>query len=103
MSIETKIQISAWSNREKIPKFTKYKDKSAGCHLVNEKPKKLYDYYVCDYCKNEIVIKDKKEQQDGGIAILPNSLTYRGEIQVALHNKCLKHLVKELERERWGD
>lgn len=94
-----KLQISTWESRENVPKYVKYKQKPAGSHLVNYKAEKDYEYYKCDYCGQEIVIKTKRENQDGGIAVLPNSLTNRGAIKVALHNRCLNPLLSQIEKE----
>ena len=62
---------------------------SSGSTVVNER-KMLYKYYVCDYCKEEIEIKENKQDQTGG------TLVYRG-MELALHNKCLKPVLKEFE------
>ncbi|MCI8618157.1 MAG: hypothetical protein HFJ60_08025 [Clostridia bacterium] len=94
-----KQEIGRWSSRENVPKYVKYKKKPDGSHLVNYKQQKDYEYYKCDYCGEEIVIKDKADEQDGGIAILPNTITNRGNIKIALHNRCLKPLLREAEKE----
>lgn len=94
-----KEKISSWSNRDSIPKYTKYKKKPEASHLVKYKDEKEYEYYQCDYCGQEIIIKKKLEEQDGGIAILPNTITNRGAVKVVMHNKCLKPFLKDVE---WG-
>ena len=94
-----KQEIGRWSSRENVPKYVKYKKKPDGSHLVNYKQQKDYEYYKCDYCGEEIIIKDKSEEQDGGIAILPNTITNRGNIKIALHNRCLNTLLREIEKE----
>lgn len=94
-----KQEIARWCNRENVPKNVKYKQKPQGSHLVNYKAEKDYEYYKCDYCGQEIIIKNKPEDQDGGIAILPNTITKRGNVKVALHNKCLNPLLREIEKE----
>lgn len=98
MSIDVKVKLSEWSSREKVPKYVKYKPKPEGSHLVNHKVEKDYNYYKCDYCGEEIVIKNKKDEQDGGIAALPDTLTHRGKIEIALHNRCLNPLLREFNR-----
>ena len=64
-----------------------------------ERHEKEYEYYKCDYCGQEIVIKKKLEEQDGGIAILPNSITNRGAVKVVMHNKCLNPFLKDIKEE----
>lgn len=59
---------------------------------------KLYDYYICDNCGSEIKLDIKQTERSGGIAILPNSLTKCGELKVALCNKCVKDVLKQLEK-----
>lgn len=91
-------ELNTWSVREHIHKCVKYKKKPDGSHLVNYKNEKAYEYYVCDYCGKEIIIQEKPEETDGGIAILPGTLTRKGNIKVILHNRCLNPLIKEIER-----
>lgn len=86
--------------RNKPEKLTKYEEKE-GRHLTKEKPVKLYDYYVCDYCGKEIKIEDKWENQTGGVVKIPQSLSnYRSVFNLALHNDCLKSVIKEFENLR---
>lgn len=94
-----KEKILSWSSRDNIPKYVKYKEKPDGSHLVRYKDEKEYEYYKCDYCGQEIVIKKKLEEQDGGIAILPNSITNRGAVKVVMHNKCLNPFLKDIKEE----
>lgn len=63
----------------------------------NEKKQKLYDYYKCDYCSKEIIIKDKKHEMSGGTVVIPKTLTKCGNITLALCNKCLNKTLKEFE------
>lgn len=65
--------------------------------MVNSEKTKIYDYYVCDYCKEQIRLDAKKPERSGGIAIIPHSLTKCGELRLALHNKCLKPIIQEIE------
>lgn len=85
------------SKRGAVPIYAKMTPKEVGCHLTNCKPKKLYDYYKCDYCGAEIRIKNKRHEMTGGIAIIPHTITRRGELKLALCSKCLKPALKELE------
>jgi len=84
--------------REKVPIYTKLKPKpTEGRHLIKYKDEKDYDYYICDYCGAEIRIKKKRHEMTGGIAIIPHTITRRGELKLALCSKCLKPALKELE------
>ncbi len=94
---QLKIKFSVWAQRDKIIKHRKDKPKTEGSHLVKEKSILDYEYYNCDYCGKEIKIADKWENQTGNIMELPASITNRGKIQIAIHNKCLKCFLKDLE------
>ena len=61
------------------------------------KKEKLYRYYTCDYCNEEIKITPKIDEQLGGIVILPRSLTKRDPIKLCLCNKCLNPVIAEFE------
>lgn len=75
--------------RKKLEIYTKYKaGDGIGSHLVNEKKIKLYDYYKCDYCGEEIKIEKNRIEQSGGI------IKIKG-MTLALHNRCLKFYLKE--------
>lgn len=84
--------------REKVPKYTKYKEKpEAGKHLVKYPVIKEYEYYICDYCKSEIIILKKKYEMTGGIAKFPAGVTGKEDVELALCNKCLNPLLREFE------
>ena len=84
---------TALKHRKEIEKYQKYKSKDTiGSHLVSEKKVKLYNYYKCDYCEGEIKIEDNRAEQTGGI------IEFKG-MTLALHNKCLKEVLKEYEEE----
>ena len=74
-------------------------DKGTGCHLVNAKVKEKYRYYSCDYCGKEIKIEKDISKATGGICKIPASLTKRGDLILALHNKCLKPVINEFKEE----
>lgn len=74
-------------------------DDNLGAHLVNRKIKEKYKYYRCDYCGEEIKISDKWDEKTGSKIVIPSSITKCGEVTVALHNRCLKPMLKELEEE----
>ena len=89
-----------YKTRFKPTASAKYEEKhEQGRHLVKtEKPKKIYDYYICDYCKGEIVIKDKSYEQTGGVMKIPQSLSNAEKVfYLSLCNKCVKPVVKEFE------
>lgn len=92
------------SRRGNVPIYAKMKPKEAGCHLTNCKPRKEYDYYKCDYCGKEIKILDKKQDMTGGTITFRHIVTKHGDIEMALHNKCLKPVLKifeEGETKQW--
>jgi len=88
---------SKLSYRKEIPIFTKMKPTPDGGNIINYKKEKLYRYYKCDYCGAEIRITDKKQDMTGGIAIIPHTITKRGELKLVLCNKCLKPALEGLE------
>ena len=91
------MDINNLSGRSKVPEYEKLKPKPDASHLVQHKKELLYKYYICDYCGAEIKILEKRQEMTGGITILPNSLTRRGNVKMALCNKCLNSVLKELE------
>lgn len=58
------------------------------------------DYIICDYCKSKIIMYKNRFKRVGGIAELPDSLTNKGIVKVALCNKCLKPAMREFERRK---
>lgn len=88
------------SCRSEVPIYTTYKPTPDGGNVVNYKKEKLYNYYKCDYCGSEIKITKKRQDMTGGIAIIPHTVTKRGEIKLALCNKCLNPVIREFEEER---
>lgn len=87
------------SSRGAVPIYSKIKPKPEGSHLVNHKIEKEYDYYKCDYCGNEIKILKKKQEMTGGVVTMPHTVTRRGDIKLALCNKCLKPVLNIFEAE----
>lgn len=73
--------------RKKPEKHEKYI--SEGSQVINTK-RKIYEYYKCDYCGEDIEIKENKAEQTGG------TVKVKGTI-LALHNKCLKPFLKKEE------
>ena len=93
-------KVKQLAERNEIVKYTKYKEnKEDAKHLVNYKKEKDYEYYLCDYCFKEIKIASKWEERTGGVIELPLELSKRGKVKVAMHNKCLKQFLKEMEME----
>lgn len=85
------------SNRGNVPVYAKMKPKPEASHLVNYKNEKEYEYYKCDYCGGEIKILEKKQEMTGGTIIFKHLVTKHGDIEMALHNKCLKPILKIFE------
>ena len=92
-----KINLYYCSARTEIIKHKKFKPKPEAAHLVKYKPELEYEYYICDYCQKEIKIEKKWENKTGDIVVLPSTITGREPIKIAIHNKCLGPLIKELE------
>ena len=80
----TKIEV-----RGKPEKFTEYKEEWRGFK------KKLYDYYICDYCGEKIALTEPKNQRTGGTTKVSYVLTKRKTVEVALCNKCVNPALKE--------
>lgn len=75
--------------------------KESSTHLTGKgKVKKLYDYYTCDYCGEEIPILKEHYKQCGGIIEFKDSITGCGKVKLALCNKCLKPALKEMEENK---
>lgn len=93
-------KVKQLADRTEIVKYKKYKEVTGEAkHLVKYKKELDYKYYICDFCNEKIKITDKWEKREGGVLKLPTELTGRGSVKVALHNKCLKPFLKELEDE----
>lgn len=84
--------------RKEPTKHTEMLIEDSNCNTVKSKKKKMYDYYICDYCGDKIRLDVKKDKRTGGTAIIPHSLTKCGQIKLALCNKCLNKTIKEFER-----
>ena len=93
------INFNEISSRDTIPKYSKMIPKPEGSHLVNHKAEKEYDYYKCDYCGDEIKILKKRQEMAGGVVTMPHTVTRRGDIKLALCNKCLKPVLNIFEAE----
>ena len=92
------LQILDIKYRKEPAKHTKMQYLEEKNNVVKRRTQKLYDYYICDYCGSEIRLDIKQTERRGGRAVLPNSLTKCGELKVALCNKCVKEVLKQLEK-----
>lgn len=86
--------------RKEITKYEKIIREEEHSNIIKTKKKKLYDYYKCDYCGDEIRLDIKQSERTGGIVELPHILTKSGKVKVVLCNKCLKEVLKEFEQEK---
>lgn len=94
------INLEELLHRDEIPIYTKNKEKpQEGRHLVKYRQEKLYNYYRCDYCSEEIRIEKMWHKRTGGVYKIPHSVTKNGDIDMALHNKCLKIVLKIFDEE----
>lgn len=64
-----------------------------GSCTVKAKKKIDYTYYLCDECKEKIIMYDKKSDRDGGIVSF--RVDEHKEVKVALHNRCLNKAKKD--------
>ena len=77
-------------------KQTHYIIEQEGSNTVKAKKKKDYDYYICDNCKERIVLYKKQSERQGGILRVPIN-SYKS-LNLALCNKCLKPVLKEINK-----
>ena len=89
--------ISKYRARKQIIKHVKFEKEESKSNLVNSKVKKLYEYYVCDYCKSEIRLDLKKSERSGGLVVIPRNITRSVDIKLALCNKCLRKVLNEFQ------
>ena len=91
-----KEKVKNWVDRKKVKLYTQYKENVKGYTLKKEK---MYDFYICDYCRMPIKIFSNKKsyEQEGGKIKIPGSLINNESVEIATHNRCIKSLVKELE------
>lgn len=98
-----KEKLKTLETRDKVYKNIKYKEDETKNHLSKSKikPEIDYEYYICDYCGEEIILKNKKDERDGGTVKMPTSLTKTmSVIELALHDRCLNKVLNELEPDR---
>ena len=90
-------QINKFKNRDKIQKYTKIIKEDTKSNVLKAKVIEKYQYLKCDYCGNEIRLDKKEYERTGGTKVFSHSFTKCGKIELALCNKCLKPVIKELE------
>lgn len=92
-------RIDELQRRGKVQKHEKIVTDRSGSNVVKAKVIDKYEYYICDYCQSEIRILNEKHKhkQLGGTITIPDSLTSRGRVELALCTKCLKLVVREFE------
>lgn len=86
------MELKALECRVEPVKCTKYRIEQPGSNTVKSKKKKEYDYYICDYCKESIILYKDRIKRNGGIARFP--ITSYKKVTLALHDKCLKPVRK---------
>lgn len=87
--------------REKPEKFTKYKIIVPGSNTTKSKQKIDYEYYMCDNCKSNFKVNNKKwHEREGGILEYP--ISDMKSVKLAICNKCLKDTLKELDEHYRG-
>ena len=87
-------------NREVIPLYTKYKKNNEKSQIVNRLKQKDYEYYLCDYCGKEIRKEKDWQNKKGGIVELSNLITKKGNMRLALHNRCLSKAINSFDEGR---
>lgn len=71
-----------------------YKVEIEGGPTHSSKKKLEYEYYICDYCGEPIKIETKVDKRKGGTVRIP--IISHKTLLLALHNKCLKPTLKEI-------
>jgi len=84
-------------NRDKPEKFTHYIIEQKGNNVVKTKKKKDYDYYICDRCKEKIIMTKKYDERKGGLLSIP--ISDSKSLELALCNSCLKPTLKEINKQ----
>lgn len=86
-----------WKNlevRRSPVKNPYYRIEIEGGPTHNSKKKMEYEYYICDFCGEKIKIEKDIEKRTGGIVRIP--ITSHKNLVLALHNRCLKPTLKEI-------
>lgn len=90
------MNLKALECRVKPIKLTNYKIEELGNSTVKTKKKKDYDYYICDNCKEKIILSKKTDERTGGILKVP--ITSYKMLNLAVCNKCLKPVLKAINK-----
>ena len=93
--MKIKNRLNELQNRFQIPIYEKIEVNNDKSNVIKTDRKKLYKYYKCDYCNDEIIVNKKQEERSGGILELPHTLTKCGKVKIVLCNKCLNKAIKE--------
>ena len=97
MELKIKNNLEKFEYRTKIKKQVKIIKIDDNSNLVNSKKIGRYEYYVCDYCGEEIKVTNKIDERTGGIVTIPQYITGERPIKLILCNKCLNPVIKELQ------
>lgn len=88
-------RIDTLQERKEIQKHIKFETKNENSNVIKTERKKLYEYYKCDYCDNEIRLDKKIHERSGGVIDFPHTLTKCGKVTLVLCNKCLNKAIEE--------
>ena len=91
------MDINAIKYRKEPVKYSKIEETENMSNVVNSNKVKLYEYYICDYCGEQIRIDLNPIERKGEVFVFPHTLTKCGKLKVALCNKCLNKAVKQFE------
>lgn len=90
--------LKKFDDRKHVEEHVKYKTSNdIANHLTKTKKEIDYRYYICDYCEEEIRIEKDRDKIKGGVLIIPQSITKRSKIELALHNRCINAVLREFE------
>lgn len=89
-------RLNQLQQRKEILKYTKNKRENQESNIVSTKTTKLYDYYKCDYCRDEIRLNKKQSERTGGIVTFPHTLTKRRKINTCSLQQMLKQSHKRI-------
>ena len=89
--------IKNFEARVDVPVLTKWKYREIGNSTTKSVKEKEYDYYLCDYCGDEIRVEKDYRKRLGGIVEIPVN-NYR-KLKLALCTKCLKPVLKIVRKE----
>lgn len=89
--------IKNFEARVDVPKLIRWKYDELGTNVTKSKKTKLYEYYLCDYCGEQIKIEKDYRKRTGGTVEIPiNSFK---KLKLALCTKCLKPVLEMVRKE----